>query len=310
MDPGALCRAVESYLCRKNDGHLIRIVGPAFEMVCGWGVRRHSAERGGAGHRPELRALLRPGAEAASPCASSTASPTCSTCSTSGSVRSGVGGPYRRTRSRRAQRAWRRRAQTATRRDRAGGARWRPISTISPRACPPGSRRPALPRSTACCSRRAPPVDAARAGGKTLRGEARRRVLEQLADLQRRLPAAARADAGRRRAARAPGGGAARAGAVSEPDAARRVRGRRRSRHRPAARRALRAAARGVRMSAARRPPRSRAPSPPPTGCSSSTSRSRAWRSTERRAPRVRGYMRRGTSQPIRASARVNCRRQ
>lgn len=36
MDPGGLCRAVESYLCRKNDGHLIRIVGPAFEMVCGW----------------------------------------------------------------------------------------------------------------------------------------------------------------------------------------------------------------------------------------------------------------------------------
>jgi hypothetical protein len=30
------CRAVEAYLCRKNDGHLIRIVGPAFEQVCGW----------------------------------------------------------------------------------------------------------------------------------------------------------------------------------------------------------------------------------------------------------------------------------
>jgi hypothetical protein len=30
------CRQVESYLCRKNDGHLIRIVGPAFEQVCGW----------------------------------------------------------------------------------------------------------------------------------------------------------------------------------------------------------------------------------------------------------------------------------
>ena len=35
-DPGAYCRAVEAYLCRKNDGHLIRIVGPAFEQVCGW----------------------------------------------------------------------------------------------------------------------------------------------------------------------------------------------------------------------------------------------------------------------------------
>ena len=30
------CREVEAYLCRKNDGHLIRIVGPAFEQVCGW----------------------------------------------------------------------------------------------------------------------------------------------------------------------------------------------------------------------------------------------------------------------------------
>jgi hypothetical protein len=30
------CRELESYLCRKNDGHLIRIVGPAFERVCGW----------------------------------------------------------------------------------------------------------------------------------------------------------------------------------------------------------------------------------------------------------------------------------
>jgi hypothetical protein len=33
------CRELESYLCRKNDGHLIRIVGPAFEQVCGWAAR-------------------------------------------------------------------------------------------------------------------------------------------------------------------------------------------------------------------------------------------------------------------------------
>ena len=26
-------------MCRKNDGHLIRIVGPAFEQVCGWATR-------------------------------------------------------------------------------------------------------------------------------------------------------------------------------------------------------------------------------------------------------------------------------
>ena len=34
--PDDYCRHLESYLCRKNDGHLIRIVGPAFEQVCGW----------------------------------------------------------------------------------------------------------------------------------------------------------------------------------------------------------------------------------------------------------------------------------
>jgi len=38
-DPESFCRAVEGYLCRKNDGHLIRIVGPAFEQVCGWAAR-------------------------------------------------------------------------------------------------------------------------------------------------------------------------------------------------------------------------------------------------------------------------------
>lgn len=36
MSTGEYCRAVESLLCRKNDGHLIRVVGPAFEMVCSW----------------------------------------------------------------------------------------------------------------------------------------------------------------------------------------------------------------------------------------------------------------------------------
>jgi hypothetical protein len=35
-DVGAYCRAVETHLCRKNDGHLIRVSGPAFDMVRGW----------------------------------------------------------------------------------------------------------------------------------------------------------------------------------------------------------------------------------------------------------------------------------
>jgi hypothetical protein len=33
------CRQVESYLCQKNDGHLIRIVGPSFERVSAWAAR-------------------------------------------------------------------------------------------------------------------------------------------------------------------------------------------------------------------------------------------------------------------------------
>jgi hypothetical protein len=36
LDPSSYCREIETYLTRKNDGHLIRIVGPAFEQVCGW----------------------------------------------------------------------------------------------------------------------------------------------------------------------------------------------------------------------------------------------------------------------------------
>ena len=36
MDPGAYCRQVEAYLCRQNEGHLIRIVGPSFELVSAW----------------------------------------------------------------------------------------------------------------------------------------------------------------------------------------------------------------------------------------------------------------------------------
>src|SRR5687768_15784135 len=30
------CRDIETYLCRKNDGHLIRVVGPSFELVSRW----------------------------------------------------------------------------------------------------------------------------------------------------------------------------------------------------------------------------------------------------------------------------------
>jgi len=30
------CREIERYLCQKNDGHLIRVVGPSFGIVSGW----------------------------------------------------------------------------------------------------------------------------------------------------------------------------------------------------------------------------------------------------------------------------------
>jgi hypothetical protein len=30
------CRQIETYLCQKNDGHLIRVVGPSFELVSNW----------------------------------------------------------------------------------------------------------------------------------------------------------------------------------------------------------------------------------------------------------------------------------
>src|SRR5215472_11916642 len=36
MSPAEFCREIEAYLCRKNDGHLIRIVGPVFGTVTGW----------------------------------------------------------------------------------------------------------------------------------------------------------------------------------------------------------------------------------------------------------------------------------
>jgi len=37
--PETYCREIEAYLCRKNDGHLIRVVGPSFELVSSWADR-------------------------------------------------------------------------------------------------------------------------------------------------------------------------------------------------------------------------------------------------------------------------------
>jgi hypothetical protein len=36
VDVDAYCREIEAHLCRRNAGHLVRVVGPAFLMVAGW----------------------------------------------------------------------------------------------------------------------------------------------------------------------------------------------------------------------------------------------------------------------------------
>jgi len=38
-EPVDFCREIEAYLCRKNDGHLIRITGPSFDLVSAWAQR-------------------------------------------------------------------------------------------------------------------------------------------------------------------------------------------------------------------------------------------------------------------------------
>ena len=38
-DVAEYCREIETYLCRKNDGHLVRVVGPSFDIVSGWATR-------------------------------------------------------------------------------------------------------------------------------------------------------------------------------------------------------------------------------------------------------------------------------
>jgi hypothetical protein len=37
--PLEYCREIETYLCRKNDGHLIRVTGPSFDLVAGWAAQ-------------------------------------------------------------------------------------------------------------------------------------------------------------------------------------------------------------------------------------------------------------------------------
>src|SRR4029079_14163727 len=39
IEPSEYCRQIETYHCRKNEGHLVRIVGPVFEQVSGWAAQ-------------------------------------------------------------------------------------------------------------------------------------------------------------------------------------------------------------------------------------------------------------------------------
>jgi hypothetical protein len=39
LPAGDYCREIESYLCRKNDGHLMRVVGPSFDLVSAWAAQ-------------------------------------------------------------------------------------------------------------------------------------------------------------------------------------------------------------------------------------------------------------------------------
>jgi hypothetical protein len=39
VESDTFCREVEAHLCRRNAGHLVRVVGPAFDMVAGWAAK-------------------------------------------------------------------------------------------------------------------------------------------------------------------------------------------------------------------------------------------------------------------------------
>jgi hypothetical protein len=38
-DVSAFCAQIETYLCKKNDGHLVRVTGPSFEVVSSWAAQ-------------------------------------------------------------------------------------------------------------------------------------------------------------------------------------------------------------------------------------------------------------------------------
>lgn len=196
MEPDALCRAVESYLRGKNDGHLIRIVGPAFEMVCGWaaaGIPLRVVERGidrryvrYHARGPKRHALRIEFCEAdvLDSFDEWKRAVGVGAAATTGGRGGGSGAEAEEE-------------ETALHRGRSGARRSLAghlddlAARLSAWEPPPGAA--ALDRLVV--EARAA-VDAARAGGRTLRGAARRRLIEQLRALDGRFPGAARSDAG------------------------------------------------------------------------------------------------------------------
>lgn len=176
---GDYCRGVESYLCRRNDGHLIRIVGPAFELVRGWEARRVPlrvvfraidrtvARREAAGNRRPARIEF---------CAADVDEAFDEwrrAVGVAGGVPASAASDPRRPRRR----------SLASHLDHAALALTRARTGA-------GVRRP--PALDALAARTAAELDALRPAAKTARGAARRRLLARLDELDRALTAAAR----------------------------------------------------------------------------------------------------------------------
>ena len=195
MDPGELCRAVESYLCRKNDGHLIRIVGPAFEMVCDWasaGIPLSVVER--AIDKRYLRYYAR--GPKRHPLRIEYCEADVLDLFDEWKRAVGVGSPSGPD----PEEAAAAEAEGAEAGRGPGGSRGRRslrahLEELAGRLAVWKPPRGAATLESLLVEAHAV-VDAARAGGRTLRGEARRRAIERLEELDRKLSAAARADAG------------------------------------------------------------------------------------------------------------------
>ena len=196
IDPGRYCREIETYLCRKNDGHLIRIAGPAFELVSGWaeqGIPLRVAFEGidrlferyyrkGPRRRPvhisfcdnDVQDVFDAWRRATGvPAAASTAV---------------VGRARRARRPEEPEEEDRRRSRASLTKHLE-----RTIAAIT-------ARRPGAPGLDDALDQIVRELDLLRAGGRPLRGEARAAAMERLRELDARLSAEARAALSRQQA--------------------------------------------------------------------------------------------------------------